>query len=109
AAVYALVVSVLSAVALSSGDPLPLGMPSLIVPATSAVLALLARRQVRRSEGTRSGAGLANWGWRLSLGFGLAYAAFYVGTYLAVSYQAESFAQRFLEEIRDGKVNHAFL
>src|SRR5947209_15603774 len=109
AAVYALVVSVLSAVALWSGDPLPLGMSSLIVPATSGVLALLARRQIGRAEGTRSGARLASWGWWLSVGFGLGYAGFYVGTYLAVSYQAENFAQRFFDEIREGKLNHAFL
>lgn len=109
ASVYSLVILVLGGMAMYYGDALPLGTWSLLFPIAAAVLALLARRQIRLSEGTRSGSFLASCGWWLSIGFGLGYTAIYVGTYLALTWQAQTFATRFLEYVRDGKLNHAFL
>ena len=109
AAVYSLVILVLGGMAVYFGDALPLGTWSLLFPLTAGALALMARRQIRLSEGTQSGLTLANWGWWLSVGFGLGYGAIYVGTYLALTWQAQDFAHQFLTQIRDGKINDAFL
>ncbi len=109
AIVYSLVILVLGGLAVYYGDALPLGTWSLLFPVAAAVLAHLARREIRRSEGTRSGLAIANWGWWLSIGFGLGYGAIYAGTYLALTWQAQTYAQRFFDELRAGKVVHAFL
>jgi hypothetical protein len=112
AGLYAAVLVVLGGVAFFTGQPLPLGTGSLALPAVAAVLALIARQQIRNSEGTRSGLALANWGWWLSVLFGLGYAAFYIATFLALSFQAQGFVNQWVELVKKGdptSVNAAFL
>ncbi len=106
---YAVVVAFLTGAALVSGNPLVLSVWTLLFPLAGAALAASARQQIRRSEGTLSGEGLATWGWWLSLLLGLGFGAYYFGTYLAVWQQANGFAQAWFENIRAGKTNEAFL
>jgi hypothetical protein len=109
AGLYAVVILILGGLALYFGDPLPLGILSLIVPVTALGLGLIARMQIANSEGTRSGLALANWGCWLSLLVGLGYGAIYAGTYLALTWQVRSFGTEFFDLMRQGKINHAFL
>jgi hypothetical protein len=54
-------------------------------------LAVAARWQVRKSEGARTGVGLANVAWWISLVCGLVYGAYYLGTMLSIRAQAQEF------------------
>jgi hypothetical protein len=108
--VYALIILVLGGAALYSSSPLLLpGWVSIGLPVVGAVLCFLARRQIQTSEGTRAGLTLANWGWWLSIVCGLGYFAFYAATYFAVRNQAEAFTATWLDLLRQGKLNKAFL
>jgi hypothetical protein len=102
------VLTVFAVVAFSTGTPLFLGLGTLAIPILMAFLAFVARQQIRASEGVLSGLALTTWAWWLSVLFGLGFAAYYVGTYLAVSWQAEDFTAKWLEKLRTGKVNQAF-
>jgi hypothetical protein len=100
---YAVVVVVLGAVALMTHKPLFLPAWTFLLPVAAVALGWVGRVQVRRSEGTRSGAGLAEWGVRLGLVVGLGYLAFYVGSYMrVVRVEAQGFTRAWLEDIRSG-------
>jgi hypothetical protein len=106
---YAIVVGGVAIIALASGTPVFPGTWTLIIPAISFTLAVIASRQIRMSEGTRSGLGLVTWAWWLSILFGVGYGAVYGGTLLAVWWQADADIQRyFFDKIRAGKVDEAF-
>src|SRR2546429_684067 len=77
ASVYAVVVTALGVGAWAAKSPLVLGVWTLVFPAVAAALACCAWFQISRSEGTRSGRGLATAGFWLSIVFGLGYVAFY--------------------------------
>ena len=109
AGAYAVIVTIISAAAFFSGKSLLLPLWLALFPAGAAVVALAARQQIRRSEGTLSGGALATWAWWLSLLFGLGFLAFYVATYLAVGIQARDFTNQWFEKLREGKVIEAFL
>src|SRR5260370_25835073 len=79
---YALVVLVFAFISFVSGTPIFLPVWGLVVPLVAIVLAAVARRQIRTSEGSRSGLALANWGLRLGVAFGIFHAAIYFGTLL---------------------------
>src|SRR5262245_3179563 len=108
AALYAVVVTGIGVFALGDSTPLTMGLWTLIFPLAALLLALAGRQQIRQSEGTRSGLALTTWAWWLSLLFGLGYLAFYVGTFLAVWWQAESEAMQFFAQVREGKTDEAF-
>lgn len=109
AAGYALVLTVVCAVAFVAHEPVPLVVWTLIFPMAAAGLAIVARRQIRNAEGTRTGLALANAAWWISIVFGLGYVAFYVATYMAVSWQARDFTNRWFDMLRKGDVTAAFL
>jgi hypothetical protein len=110
AGAYVLILVASGLAALSSGSPLLLPWPlSIGLPVVAAVLALLARRQIRSAEGTRAGLSLATWAWWLSVVGGLGYGAYYAATYSAVRAQAGDFADRWFDLLKKGKVNQAFL
>jgi hypothetical protein len=103
-ATYAAVVVVLGAVALLKRSPLFLPAWTFLVPVAAVALGWVGRVQVRRSEGTRSGSALADWGIRLGLVVGLGYTAFYIGIYLAVvRIEAQGFTRQWLGNIRSGE------
>lgn len=109
AGLYATVVAVFGGASMRFGNALILPLWTLMIPIVAAVLASVARRQILRSDGTRSGMGLANTAWWLSTLFGLGYAAFYLGTYFAVTWQAGEFTDQWLDKLRKGEVASAFL
>lgn len=106
---YALLVAVLAVAAFAFHVPLFLGTWTLLIPAAGAALALAAQRQIRLSEGTRSGAALANAAFWLSLGVGVSYAAFYFASFKVVATQAGEFADRWFDKLLKGEVAAAFL
>ncbi len=114
-AIAALAVSVLAAVIISivgivakvKGKAV-LSQPLLLLAGLGLVLAFLARWQIRRSEGTRVGLGLANAAWWLSLLFGAGYGAFLAATELAVRNQAQTAADKWFSLLKDGKPELAF-
>lgn len=105
---YALLVLVGGFTALKQGTPLLLGGWS-FVPFLAVALSLGAWVQISRSEGTRAGMMLARWGLYIGLFFGVGYQAYYAATYFAVREQAHQFTEGWLNLIRQGRLNQAFL
>ena len=100
---YAVIVLTFGIMSFVSGTPVFLPPWGLAVPGVAIVLATTARRQIRTSEGARSGLALATWGWRLALVFGIIHAGIFFGTLLAVGMQAQSeLKANFFDKIRDG-------
>lgn len=109
AGLFALIVIVWGSVCFSYGAPLVFPTAVLLLPVGAALLAVAARRQILNAEGTRSGMSLAMSAFWISLLFGVGYGALYVGTYLAVWFQAERFTNNWIALVRAGKLNEAFL
>lgn len=91
----------------------PLIMPELMVfPVIGVVLSFAARRLIRNSEGTRTGEGLVNAAWWVSVVTGLGYAAYLFAIDLSIRRDAESEVQRWLGYIIKGdpeSMDRAFL
>jgi hypothetical protein len=109
AAVYSVIIGTLAVVAFSTGQTLFLPLWLILFPAGAVAAAVIARQQIRRSEGTLSGGALASWAWWLGTLFGLGFLAFYFATYLAVTKQARDFSEIWLSKLRDGNLTEAFL
>jgi hypothetical protein len=108
AAVYALIIGGGGLYSLFTHTPLLLPVMLFGVPLVSVVLAWMARTRIQESEGTLSGLALAKWALTLSTLFGLVYAAWYVATALAVRQQARTFAEQWLKDLTQGKLDQAF-
>ena len=107
---YAVIVLAFASMSFISGTPIFLPPWGLVAPLAAIILAAAARRQIRSSEGARSGMALANWGWRLGLLFGVTHAAIYVGTMLAVGMQAQSeLKTNFFDKLREGDLEDAYV
>jgi hypothetical protein len=91
ASLFALMVLAATVVALYQGAPFFYPVWVLIVPAVALVLSLVARNQIRASEGTRAGEKLAARGFWISLLAGLGYFVYYYVTGLAITSQANTF------------------
>ncbi|HEV3261439.1 MAG TPA: hypothetical protein VG013_31605 [Gemmataceae bacterium] len=110
AAIYAVVIVILVVVAFASHTPLFLASWTFLLPVAAVGLAVTARQQIQRSEGTRTGTALATWALWLALMSGLGYGAFYFGTYVAVvRFEAQRFTNDFFDKLRNGKIDDAFL
>jgi hypothetical protein len=109
ALLFAAVIGILGIAAFSSGSTLFLGVWVLGFPVLGLILALAARAQIRRSEGTLGGEALVSWAWWLSVVSGVVFAAYYFGTYFAVELQARTFTEAWMAKVRDGKIVDAFL
>lgn len=107
--IYVVVVLVGGGVALYTWSPYLLPLWSLALPVAGLVLALAAQWHIRRSEGTRAGAGLARASWWTCLLLVLIYLSFYASTFMAVRQQADNRVREWFELLRAGKVNEAFL
>lgn len=90
-ALFALLVLFSTAAGLIQGVPFFFPLWTLLLAGAGVVLALLAQGQIRNSEGTRAGLGLARAGLWLGLFAGLGYFAYYSVTGLALTSQAEAF------------------
>ncbi len=109
AVVYAVVVLVGAAVALFYRMPWILPTWSLAVPLAAVVLCWAARVQIQNSEGALTGARLTVWGLWLSLAVGLLYAAYYSACYLSVTGMATKVADEMLDDIKNDRLDKAFL
>jgi hypothetical protein len=79
------------------------------LPLLAAGAALIARFQIRRSEGTQSGLALTVWTFGLAFGVGFVlYGSYYLATYVRVRWQAQTFAEQWLKTVAQGKTEAAF-
>src|SRR5262249_11601255 len=102
---YALLMGVFAVVALTTGNPLFLALWTLLFPIVGAALAYAGRYQIQRSEGIRSGMALTNWAWWLCILFGVGYVAYYVGTFVAVSWQGKGFTKPLVQKMGGRQTN----
>jgi hypothetical protein len=109
AVVYGLVVLLGGAVAIYNRVPWLLPIWTFLVPILAVVLSWVARSRIRDSEETLSGVAFTTWGMGLGVLVGLVYIAYYGGTYLAVRQQASACAGMFIDRIKQGRVDKAFL
>ena len=91
AGLFVLVVAVATVAGLIQGAGFFLPTFLMLLPIGGAILSFLAQRQIRASEGTRAGLGLARWGLWLSVFTGLGYTAYYQFTKLAILQQSNAF------------------
>ncbi len=96
-------------VAFSSSKPWILPPWTWVLCGTALLLCWLALSRIRDSEGALSGQALAQWGLRLSLFIGGLYAFYLFGNGLAVRNQAAAAGNEFLDLIRQGDLDQAFL
>src|SRR4051812_32624252 len=85
AGLFVVLVLVAAVVALYQGAPFFYSPWVVLLPAAGLVLSLVARNQIRGSEGTRAGDTLAATGVWLSLLFGLGYFVYFYVTGLAIT------------------------
>src|SRR5262245_4030090 len=71
-------------------------------------LALVARWQIRTSEGTRAGMKLTRWALGLGIVFGCVYVAYYFGNVLAIRKQAKDFGRGWLTLLEKKDIKQAF-
>jgi hypothetical protein len=103
----AVVLTVLGVAATLSSKP-ALYPTMLLLPIAGIVLALAARWQLRRAEGTRVGGRLAAAGLWLGIIFGGVYAAYFFATELALRQQARTAADQFFTYLREDQPEKAF-
>ncbi|HXG10895.1 MAG TPA: hypothetical protein VNK04_14140 [Gemmataceae bacterium] len=108
AALYGTVVLVGFAASILFGSPWLMPLWTLVFPLVAMGLALVARSQIRRSEGTLAGTALANWAISLSVLFGLIFLSHTGATYLVLRGQAESFTRQWFDRLREGDLDGAF-
>jgi hypothetical protein len=81
----------------------------LFLAGTGLVLAVVARAQIRRSEGTRDGRRMAGAAWWISVLGGAAYGAYLYASILALRQQSDKVALEWLDLLKQGKTDQAFL
>lgn len=106
---FTALVLVLTAVGLYTRKPVL--EPMLILFAVGGiVLSIAARWQIRNSEGTLAGTGMAKTAFWLCIIFGACYIAYYYGNALAIQKQAKDYVQeRWLKAIRENDIEEATL
>ncbi len=112
AVIYAGAVGLGALVALFNHTPWLLPSWTLLFPLVAAAVCWAARIQIRKSEGALTGARLTMWGVGLSAVVGLLYAAYYGGCYAAVSSQATTFGNQWMDLLKADKpdqLDKAFL
>jgi hypothetical protein len=109
AALYTLLVVVGGAVSLFNNVPWLMPTWTFLLPAGVVILCWAARTRIRNSEGTLGGLAFTTWGFRLAVVVALTYAFYYGFTFFAVSLQAKDCAKQFFAQLREGKLERAFL
>jgi hypothetical protein len=109
AVLYAVFILVTGAYTFFTSSPLTGLSWTLVLPLAAAALSLAGWWQVRHSEGTRVGLAPARWGMALSLLFGLGYWAYSFANELALRMEAQRFALKWFDKIREEDYNAAFL
>lgn len=104
AVVFVLVLLVFAVPAWLGGQPL-LEWWLLVFPAVGIALAFVARRQIRNSEGARTGEGYANAGWWMCVVAGACYLTYWMATEMGVRSDAERAMTTWAEKFRGGNPN----
>src|SRR5262245_30529435 len=73
------------------------------------ILAIVARMQIRRSEGTRTGLKLASVAWWISVIFGIAYGTYIFSSGLALRTQCKDFAKVWFDNLQRNDIETAFV
>lgn len=72
-------------------------------------LAIAARVHLKRSEGTRTGYGLANTAWWVCVLGGVGYAAFLYANEYFIQRESNEFAEKFFDQLKADKPHHAMM
>src|SRR5688572_9477878 len=81
----------------------------LTLPIVGVVLSIIGRRQIQNSEGTRTGLKLTSIAWWICVLGGGGFGAYVVANMFVLQRESANFATRFLQDLKDDRVNHAFL
>jgi hypothetical protein len=106
---YALVVLIGAAIALFTHVPWLMSYWTFLLPFAALIVCWAARTRIRNSEATLSGLAFTTWGFRLTILVGLTYAAYYGFAFFAVRLHAVNCADDFFEQLRQGKLDRAFI
>jgi len=87
----------------------PTTSEAFLLPLAVLVLCWAARNRIRNAEGTLSGLAFTSWGVRLTVVVALSYLAYYGFTFFAVRLQAQDYADKFFEQLKQGHSDRAFL
>ncbi len=93
----------------SNSNPWLLPLWVLFLPAAGLLVAWLARIQILTSEDTLSGLPLCNAGMIVVGVFSLVYVTYYTASVMAVRYQSAAFADLWLDRLKKGELDPAFL
>jgi len=106
-AVYAAIIILMAIVGFFAGKPLIVATWVSLIPLAAALMCWFARVQIRRSEGTLAGAGLATWGLFLSVFVAVGYLAYSSAVYFAIRQQAQRFATDWFKALKDDRADQA--
>ena len=81
----------------------------LFLPLAGLILAVIGRSHVRNSEGTRTGMRLANGAWWVCVLGGVGFGSYMYANELTLENESGRFAEQFLEELKAGRMQNAFL
>ncbi len=109
ASLYCVVMLILTIAALILSKPSLAPWWTLIIPVVAIFLCLAARIHIIRSEETLAGLNLTKWGMIMCIIVGLSYGAYVAAIRVALQQQADTFAQQWLEMVREGQSDRAFL
>ncbi len=108
ASLYTLIAGLLVVVGLISGKPVVIkGL--LVLAIVGLALAIAGRIAIQRSEGTRAGLGMTQVAWWLSILGGAGYAAYFLGTEVAIKQQSVDWAEQWFEALKQDDFPTAFV
>jgi hypothetical protein len=81
----------------------------LALPIVGLIFAVIGRSRIRNSEGTRTGMRLANSAWWICVLVGTGFGAYMLANEFVLEQKSARFANRFIEELKKGQKQHAFL
>lgn len=81
----------------------------LVFAISGVVLAILARFHIRKSEGTRTGAGIASACWWVCVLGGVSFSAYLFANQYVLERESRNFADKFFGELKAGKFNQGFV
>jgi hypothetical protein len=81
----------------------------LMLPLIGIVLAVVARIQIKQSEGTRTGLKLASLAWWICILGGAGYAAYVYANEFFIDRESAAFADTFFDDLKNDRPRHAFL
>jgi hypothetical protein len=108
AVLFAVLLIVLLIMSFVSKRP-TLAFEVLVLPVAGLIFAILGRRQILRSEGTRSGLKITNASWWICVLGGGGFLAYVLATSFVLERDATKLSDRFLTMLKTDRINNAFL